>query len=368
LSIFPYLGPFEGFKELELILNFEKPKFERKSSESLLIRKSKEDQLDIQLYYEFKRAKKKRKKITSKHDFREILDDEKEIFSFEEYLRKNNLYNHFLFFKTYFKYQNEDETKRKTIEKEIFEKFVDSKSEFFIEFPNHIILKRTSSFDDNDVKLMYKQVFRTLQLCYQKYWILNKQNESNEKNIPKSFDDLLQMKKVYKLFSNYVSNHYGELYIQCFNDLVEYNRTNSTELKNKLLKYCLKNSKQCCIFNISLRNQLVRGDQFVSNWDSNLFDLIRKILMNEYYERFLNTKIWKDYLNSFLKEKELKFEDSYTILKVKMKKSILFQNVDFLSVQNKLTMEYFTAKRIISDNSSLKFFIKLFRSIQEPKS
>jgi hypothetical protein len=187
-------------------------------------------------------------------------------------------------------------------------------------------------------------------------------NESKQMKLPKNFDELILSREAYKLFSNFVSDNFGGNYIECFNHLLYLEKQDQNDLIGikflniKILDtYCKLNSIKLCIFNSKIRDQIWFSGQAQLDWSSVLYKYLYKILSYEYYSRFVNTMVWKDYVNSnFTKEKDCKFDELYYVKKIEHENQCFSETVQILSVVNKLTLEPFTAKRIISTKSISK--------------
>eukprot|EP01080_Neovahlkampfia_damariscottae_P009078 gene9078-1173_t len=164
---------------------------------------------------------------------------------------------------------------------------------------------------------------------------------------PQNFESLLQIQEAKKLFANYVIHHFGEHLINCYDDLLEYNEHSTIELSEKILNYCIPTSGMNIIFNPDFREKILSSNnKFKENGTEWLLKFVSDILSKEFYPRFINSKSWKNYLNLNFSNDRKSFEDVYNVKKIlKVTESFLETN-QLLSVENKVTHEIFTAKRI----------------------
>jgi hypothetical protein len=311
-------------------------------------------------------SKMKQKRLLSLKQNTEELSEALEDGSFDreefiEFSEKRLVLIEFNFFEIYQKYQKEKGKKQRTkLEKELNSIIQDGSTKFSIE-----LNKKFTKEKLKDLQVVYEEVYVSLSPIFQEF-VKKKQQEEiftpvrdqfnkGTVKVPNTFEDLILDKEVYKLFSNYVCDHYGENYISLFDDLLKYRKENTPELKKKLLKYCKIDSKENVLFNVDIRNQIIIKDNFQSNWDNYLYSIVYKILSDEYYPRFIFSQLWKDYLKTtMMKIKNAKFSDSYSVLKIEKKIVKFSTTTEICSVWNNVTNEPFSAKRILSSSIDVK--------------
>jgi hypothetical protein len=175
-------------------------------------------------------------------------------------------------------------------------------------------------------------------------------------------DEIIESKEASLLFYNFVSDCYGKNYADCFMELKAFSHDNSNDWvakKDKAIaiieQFCKPYSLQNCIFNPDIRDKIIIKDKPSSDWYIELFNFIHTILADEYYPRFINTIIWKDYVNSiYKKEKDCKFSEIYKIEKTLKKETSLSEKSEIYLVKNIVTNEPFVAKKCITSDQKSK--------------
>ena len=114
---------------------------------------------------------------------------------------------------------------------------------------------------------------------------------SYEKHFSKApFDKAFDNKFIFKIFSNFVLDCNGFHFIECWNLLQEY-KLNPKFVIEKLLKF-IENH----IHDPLKRDEMIKIIRKEKQIDfDSLFDYVKKILKNEYFPRFLNSKSIKLY-------------------------------------------------------------------------
>eukprot|EP01080_Neovahlkampfia_damariscottae_P011365 gene11365-4533_t len=312
---------------------------------------------------------KKRQTERKSLDFKSILKNDDKKTEFKNYLveiSQDNL-NRFFFLERYVEYKkimNMEE--RKLFESKLYEDFLSGNGIYHLnDLQNDLLKKVEMSYQIDSpsigLKLIYKDIFDNMNYLFKQFWGLKEGPIVEDESPPKTFEDLINRNETKKLFSSFVIHHFGKYYIECFDDLIEYNDKKSLELLKKIQNYCLITSDENIILNAKFRSKIVDINQkFRDNWYDLLFKFVFDILSNEYYPRFINSKSWKNYLNlNYSKDKKL-FEDVYIIKKIVKETESFFETTQILTVQNKLTNETFTGKRVFfaaTKNSNEKKFL-----------
>jgi hypothetical protein len=186
--------------------------------------------------------------------------------------------------------------------------------------------------------------------------------------VPLNVDEIIESKEASLLFYNFVSDCYGKNYVDCFIELKSFSHDNSNDWVSKKEKailimeqFCKPDSLQNCIFNPEIREKIITKDKPSSNWFMELYNFIHSILKDEYYPRFINTIIWRDYVNSIYKKgKDCKFNEVYRIERTLKKETSLSEESEIYLVKNIITNEPFVAKKcIISDQKSKTDSVKV---------
>ena len=186
-----------------------------------------------------------------------------------------------------------------------------------------------------------------IQYIESEYW---KSEDNKTSHCPDTFNEIIENEEAFKLFSNFVVNTvFGAQYIDCWNELKEYEETNSKRKILKILSYVKENSANNFLHNPDIRKLIVLNDKLQKDWFEVLYDYIYEILSYEYFMRFKYTKTWRNYEDSkMIKNLDFKFKDMYNIVKIEKEISTFENKIQHLIVQNKVTSEYFKAKKIIS--------------------
>eukprot|EP01080_Neovahlkampfia_damariscottae_P009113 gene9113-1203_t len=301
----------------------------------------------------------------------EVFQDKKTKELFKLYTIELLMQEQFEYYELFHEYLEEKETeKKKEMEKELYEKYIDTKGTHTISLYHKIRTKVKKLYDNQSPKafeLVYKEVYNMLEPITKdfdpsKYTEKIKITKEKEKTkFPMNFDELITSKEAFKLFSNFVHENFGENYIECFNHVLYYKSQTNLDIKTQsflitriMERYCQFGSPKLCIFNSTVRDKIWKNE-LQKDWCQELYDFLYKILSHEYYSRFINTIVWKDYVNSnFTKEKDCKFEDLYQIKQIESEHDSFSEKVQVLSVVNKLTVEPFKAKRIVSSKAISK--------------
>ena len=116
-------------------------------------------------------------------------------------------------------------------------------------------------------------------------------------------------------------------------------------------RYCKLSSPCMVIYDPKIRDKILIKEKISPDWYNQLFNVVYQVLSEEFYPRFINSIIWKDYVNSTsLKQKQYKFNEIYSIEEVieeSKKKSTLL-------VRNKATYETFLAMKITDTKENIK--------------
>eukprot|EP01080_Neovahlkampfia_damariscottae_P009077 gene9077-1172_t len=314
-------------------------------------------------------SSKKHQQDRKSFDFKTILKNEEKKHEFKNYLEDDSTenLNKFYFLERYFEY------KKLTLPNDIKSKELDIFTDFFKSDGDHYLkelsvdlMKKVETSYQIDsasvgLNLVYKEFYDTIHDIFKQYLVLSADSDSHDGSPPKDFETLINRKDAKKLFKNFVIQHFGKNYIDCFGHLIEYKNKKTVELSKKLLQYCLVSSEKNIIFHPKIRAKIIDTNQkFRDNWYDLLFKFVFDILSNEYYPRFINSKSWKNYLNlNYSIDKKL-FEDVYIIKKIVKETESFFETTQILTVQNKLTNETFTGKRVFfvaTKNSNEKKFL-----------
>eukprot|EP01080_Neovahlkampfia_damariscottae_P003289 gene3289-5730_t len=303
----------------------------------------------------------------------DIFTNQKQLKLFEKYVESRQLSDQFLFYQFYQKYKNEnDEYKKEQLSIKLYNEFIDPCGSNAITLLSNELKKIKKFMEKKSPKgfqIVYRHVYFDLHTAMQDFFQLEnyeetvQQEEKNEifKMIPLTFDQLLESKEAYKLFRNFIIDGFGKNYVDCFEEINDFSRElkDPGKMKSKALniieQYCKANSPRICIFSPQIRENIIAKDKLTTNWFTVLRQLIYDILSKEYYPRFMNSIIWKDFVHSnFKKEsKGFKFHDLYKIDKIKEKEETLSESYEIFTVKNKLTNEIFLGKKIItSENNS----------------
>jgi hypothetical protein len=294
----------------------------------------------------------------------EIFSKEKELEVFKRFVREKLMMEQFDFYQLFHKYTKEEDSKVKTkLATELYEKYINPKSESSFTFSNHVLKKITKYYNSENPRgfqIVYREIFEQLSTLFQSYtkveYEIKQQKKNSMASIPMNFQELIDSVEAFKLFSNFVSENFGANYIQCFHELLEFKKNKKEELiPNIIDSYCKKDSQKICLFNPKTRSNIidVKG-KIQLDWFDTLYYHIYDILSYEYFTRFINSNIWRNYIKlNFKKEKDLKFDDLYKINQIEKQTSSLSEKVEILKVSNKLTSELFRAKRIISSKSHI---------------
>ena len=185
-------------------------------------------------------------------------------------------------------------------------------------------------------------------------------NEANESKLldinllerskfPKNFDELIKTNEEFIIFSNFVSDCFGKEFIECWLLLNEYSKKKSKELLSDLM-----NISKNLIKSEEIRMKILKKDKIQMDWFDIFYQYIYNILSNEFYPRFIHSRIWKNYIETNFKKLNLKFEDLYSISKIEKEISILSEKSQYLVVTNFSTNENFKCKKIVSNTELLK--------------
>jgi hypothetical protein len=291
----------------------------------------------------------------------EVFDNPKERNLFEKYSIEFYAYEEFLFYELYQKFLNEESMfEKNSLAQILFDKFIDERGKNSISFDHRDLKKMKLLFPEDPGKALrfaYLKVFQNLSELYEKFKVSNYEESLKEKNslikFPTTFDDLIADEDSFNLFSSFVSECFGSQYIECWNDLKKYMTSPTTDLKNQLLNYCKLSSPKHLLHNPDIRKDIFK-EKAVHGWDEVLYSYIYKILANEYYPRFINSKSWKNFCESYFVENEnLKFRELYEILSVEKKFQI--SKIEHYIVKNNITSESFKAKKkVFKEKSELQ--------------
>jgi hypothetical protein len=160
-----------------------------------------------------------------------------------------------------------------------------------------------------------------------------------------------------KPFKHFVSESYGKNYIECFVELLSIPKEevykNDSALKRikyqKLIdRYCKVSSPHMIIFDPAIRGKILVKDEKISpDWYNQLYKVVYEVLSEEFYPRFINTIIWKEFLKLHSQMKiDHKFDDIYSV------EEILTMNM--MLVRNKSTYESFIARKFIDSKENIK--------------
>eukprot|EP01080_Neovahlkampfia_damariscottae_P006543 gene6543-10549_t len=339
----------------------------------------------------------------SKSDFKilPVFLNEKQRNFFQRHTTENGLSEQFKYYELYHKYFTEkDDELKESLSKQLFNDFIQPNGENSISFSQQDLKIMTKLYEKGSAssfKMGYRHVFNELESSFKEFEKINfeskiqKEEEAKKKeaNFPTDFDSLIKSKIAYKLFKNYVRDAFGKHFIDCFDELnliseTDYNYDTTGGLKKvkiqKIIdRYCKLSSPCLVIHDPKIRDKILIKDKISPDWFNQLFKIVHHVLSEEYYPRFINSIIWKDYVNSTSsKQKNYKFDEIYSIEEIIKETS----KISIFLVRNKATYEKFWAKRIIDskeniENITLRFLgnqikheniIQLIESFNEEQS
>eukprot|EP01080_Neovahlkampfia_damariscottae_P003325 gene3325-5764_t len=285
----------------------------------------------------------------------EIFDDPIEVEIFKQFSIEHSAYEEFLYYEIYQKWHfEESEIERNILLHHLFDRFIHEKGSDSITFTFRKLKNLKRIFSDEPkkaIEIVYNQIFDRLnalhsQYVESEYW----RSEELKTDCPDTFNEIIDNQEAFKLFSNFVSNTvFGSQYIDCWNDLKDYEKNNSKRKILKILGYVKENSSHNFLHNPEIRKRIVINDKLQPGGFEAFLDYVHDILAYEYYPRFKYTKIWKNYHNAKApKNLDLKFKDMYTVIQIDKEISSFDCKIQHMIVQHKVTAEMFKAKKIIS--------------------
>eukprot|EP01080_Neovahlkampfia_damariscottae_P003208 gene3208-5524_t len=274
---------------------------------------------------------------------------------FKEYTKNHYSIDEFDFYELYHQMNEEHLQDRKSnLQKTLLDDFIDPNGKRAIYFSEKQRKRLIKLSPEKAIFLAYQQVFETLELVIIQFREANElklvEGETVKKSkFPKNFNELTQTIEEFKIFSNFVSDNFGDDFIQCWLLLTDYSKKPTKELLNELM-----NLSTSLIKNSEIREKIKKKDKPQMDWYDVFYAYIHGILSNEFYPRFVHSRIWKNYIETTFKKLNLKFEDLYEISKIEKEISILSENAQYLIVNNFSTNESFKAKRVVSNSDLLK--------------
>jgi hypothetical protein len=304
--------------------------------------------------------------IKSAHDLtkRKILrlefSNSKDQESFKQFCEEREMEDYYMYYDMYIKYiEEEDLTKKYTIGKKIYKTFIKKGSELEIEMPDKIqakIIKFCETDSTRGFQIVYKEVCLLLQPAYEdfiklklKQKSITKENKIEFEGVPKTFNQLIQTKNEFQLFTKFVSNSFGRDYIDCFNDILEFEKNFDLNLLTNIEKiYCERYGKHCVISDPILFESLRNNFNLET-----LKEYLHNILNVEFYQRFIHSRLWKDYVHTATftpSQKNSSFENAYKIVS---QEEVSFSKIQLMMVTHRLTGEIFRAKKKFGSKNNL---------------
>eukprot|EP01080_Neovahlkampfia_damariscottae_P003042 gene3042-5052_t len=286
----------------------------------------------------------------------DIFDDKILVDLFILFLKEKNLYAHVKYYEKYQEYINEKSISERAIVIPAFFKrlFFSKEGKYHISS----LSKFTPKYDEKSIENGFNIIYDKLLSQFE-----SKEFESYKNHFTKApFDKVTEDKFVFKLFSNFVIDCKGHHYIACWNNFQKY-QTNPKEVVNDLISFCENH-----LHNETKRNEIItfnkKKEKTIGNYEV-LFDYVKKILRDEYFPRFLNSKYLKLY--SVVKPQEVK-DLMYILFKIQknQKLSNFIDQLDdriledhfeiihknestgLVELKSKLTNELFSGKRFTS--------------------
>ena len=292
---------------------------------------------------------------------------------FKKYSKKCFVLDQFNYFVRYQDFIKNESTE---IGKEIYEDFTDLNGNSLISISHRLRKKVETLYKENEIKssltLVYKEVYKSLEDIYQEfksnfdyqYTLRGESWQNKPSKAPSNFEELKKIESCFELFQSFIFEHFGWKYVSCYNLLQNYQDMNSSELRNQVESFVNPLSKNCCIFNSDIRNSIFFNGQLEKEWYQNLQSFLETIFKNEYYPRFINSKMWKDFSSYNFKKNENKFDKFYEIKTILKKSDSFSQKIEYCIAENRLTKELFSVKKLIctkkmSEEESKKFFNQL---------
>eukprot|EP01080_Neovahlkampfia_damariscottae_P000795 gene795-9045_t len=308
-------------------------------------------------------------------DFLEkILENQMKTKIFKKYLAEKFVLEHFNFYVDYQIYKREiNLDKKQKLGDNLYEQYINPKGKTPIGL-SHVVVKKVKKLHDSGSEKGFSQVLQqtiqTLTTTYVDYLKVDYENKNqdisedskNEKKVTasKNLDELIQNDKEFKLFEDYCSENYGKILCDCLYSIVH--KKSSIEIFNQFLS---EESIQPITHNDEILNSAIeKHNSKDESWLNDVKKWIMKTLSIEIYPRFINSKLWKDYISSqFSNEENSNFTEKYQILKLDKDLSTISSSVEILTIRNQITNEIFKVKKIktstnLSKNESLLYLDK----------
>eukprot|EP01080_Neovahlkampfia_damariscottae_P001462 gene1462-12081_t len=299
--------------------------------------------------------------------YEEISESPDRVEVWKKFLSEKFALEQYCYYEEYMKYKNEKDEEKKKLQGELlFSDFVSSNGKTSIGVSQTMVRrckKYLESGSEKGFQLILQQSLLTIgdhfneykSTDYEKKNIHSVSSKKQEKKIlfSKNFQQLITIEKEYKFFISFVEENYGKILIECYNSILE----NDPSKHSKIFKQFVdKNSSTPFTFNTELIDSITQKYNLKDKkWIDEMKESIEKILIFEYYPRFVNSDLWKNYISSYsTKNENTKFEEKYEILKVDKDLSSFSLKMEILSLKDQLTNSQFKAKKIGTSSNNAK--------------
>jgi hypothetical protein len=176
------------------------------------------------------------------------------------------------------------------------------------------------------------------------------QDTKNDKkaHASRNFTELIHNEEERKIFEAYCGENVAKNRIECLFRILEYEKLKDAKILNEIFeKFVWEEATQPFSLNDDIIEPMILKHQSKDyTWVDDVKKWICDTLNFELYPRFINSKVWKDYISSQFSSEQSNFEEKYEITKVDKDLSTISSSVQILSVRHQITNENFKAKKI----------------------